>query len=135
MEHTSSSATITVALLGTDALYEGILARVLEREGYSVRHLSVRHLEAHPKIFADEVLEDADILLLAPGLQDGAREAFLGEMRGNPRTASIPVLPISSTLKQALLDELSAGAPWGGFFEELTTQIGDALTRAPAWHG
>ncbi len=33
----------TIAILGTDALVEDILALLLEREGYHVRHL-----EAHP---------------------------------------------------------------------------------------
>ena len=93
----------TVAILGTDALSEDILVRLLGREGYSVRHLSVRHLEAHPEVLADVLPEGADILLLAPGLKDGAREAALGVVRSNLKTASMPVLPISSALKQALL--------------------------------
>ncbi len=123
--------TTTVAILGTDAFSEDILVRLLEREGrYSIRHFPVRHLEAHPKVLVDALLEEPDILLLAPGLKDGAREAVLGALRSNLKTASMPVLPISSALKQALLDELSAYAPWRGLFEELISQIGDALARA-----
>ncbi len=78
----------------------------------------------------DELLEGVDILLLSPGPKDGAREPFLKAMSTNPKTSAIPVLPLSSALKLALLDELSAGASWSGLFEELTSQIGDALKRA-----
>jgi DNA-binding response OmpR family regulator len=119
--------TTVVAILGTEALSEDILARLLEREGYTIRHL-----EAPPTGLADEMLEGVDILLLSPGLKDRAREGFLGAMRSNPKTSAIPVLPLSSALKLALLDELSAGSSWGGLFEELVHEIRAALTRAAA---
>ncbi len=70
-----------------------------------------------------------DILLQAPGLKDGTREAFLTAMRSTQQTAAMPVLPLSSALKLALLDELSASAPWRGLFEKLVSQIGAALAR------
>ncbi len=127
MTHPSSSATTTITILGTEALSEDILARLLEREGYSVRHL-----EAHPTGLIEEPLDGVDVLLLSPGLKDGAREGFLEAMRSTPRTADIPVLPLSSALKLALLDELSAGSSWSGLFEELTSQIGSALQSAAA---
>jgi hypothetical protein len=124
------STTTTVAILGTDALAEDILARLLEREGYSVRHL-----EAHPTVLIDGPLDGVDILLLAPGLDDGVRGTFLEAIRSAPKIAAIPVLPLSSTLKLALLDELSASAPWRSLFEELVGQIGSALKRAAASAG
>ncbi len=126
----SAPTTVVVAILGTDALAEDILARLLEREGYHVRHL-----EAYPTDPMDERLDGVDVLLLCPGLKDGAREAFLEAMRGTQETAAIPVLPLSSALKLALLDELSAGASWSGLFEELVGQIGAALQRAAASAG
>ena len=115
----------TIAVLGTDTLVEDILARLLEREGYDVRHLEPHHTGP-----VEGPLDGVDLLLLVPGLKDGAREAFLEAMRGAPKTATIPVLPLSSGLKMALLDELSASASWSSLFEELVGQIGDALTRA-----
>jgi len=97
--------------------------RLLEREGYHVRHL-----EAPLTGLIEELLEGVDVLLLAPGLKDGVREAFLKAMRSTQeKSAAIPVLPLSSALKLALLDELSAGASWRTLFEELTSQIGAAL--------
>ena len=120
----------TVAILCTDVFSDDILARLLEREGYSVRRLCVRHLEAHPTGPVDALLEGADVLLLAPGLEDDAREAALGAVRSNPKTAAVPVLPVPAALQQALLDELSAGTSWRGLFEDLTSQIEVALARA-----
>ena len=117
----------TIAILGTDALAEDILARLLEREGYHVRHL-----EAHPTGHMDGLLDGVDVVLLAPGVKDGAREAFLEAVSTNPKTSAIPVLPLSSALKLALLDELSAGASWGGLFEELVHDIKAGLARAAA---
>ena len=126
MTHPRSAPT-TVAILGTDALAEDILARLLEREGYHVRHL-----EAYPTDPMDERLEGVDVLLVVPGLKDRAREAFLEAVRSTQESAAIPVLPLSSALKLALLDELSAGTSWRSLFEELVGQIGAALQRAAA---
>jgi hypothetical protein len=115
----------TIAILGTDALAEDMLARLLKREGYHVRHL-----EAHPTGLVEDPLDGVDVLLVAPGLDDGVRETFLEAIRSTPKTAAIPVLPLSSALKLALLDELSAGVSWSGLFEKLVGQIGAALARA-----
>ncbi len=130
MTHPSSSATTTVAIVGTEGLAEDILSRLLEREGYSVRHL-----EASPTGPTNGLLDGVDVVLLSPGLKDGAREAFLEAMRSTQETAAIPVLPLSSALKLALLDELSAGSSWGGLFEELTSQIGAVIASAAASAG
>ena len=127
MTHPRSSATtVVVAILGTDALAEDILARLLEREGYHVRHL-----EAYPTDPMDERLDGVDVLLLVPELKDGAaREAFLEAVRSTQESAAIPVLPLSSALKLALLDELSAGASWRSLFEELVGHIRATLESA-----
>jgi len=124
------SATTTIAILGTDALAENILARLLEREGYDVRHL-----EAHPTGPIEGLLDGLDLLLVAPGLNAEVREAFLKAMGGDPKSAAIPVLPLTSALKLALLDELSAGISWRSLFEELMEQIGAVLQRAAASAG
>ena len=115
----------TVAILGTDTLAEGILARLLEHEGYSTRIL-----EAYPTGVVDELLEGVDVLLLAPSLKADVRGAFLEAMRDNPKTAHIHTLSFSAALKLALVDELSASASWRDLFEELVGEIGSALERA-----
>jgi hypothetical protein len=96
MTHLGSTSTTTVAILGSDTLAEDILARLLQKEGYNTRLLG-----ASPAGVVDELLEGVDVLLLAPGLNPEVRRAFLEAMRGNPDTAAMPVLPLSSALKLA----------------------------------
>jgi hypothetical protein len=120
-------ATTVVAIRGPNTLVEDILERLLEREGYSARHL-----EAYPTGLMDELLDGADVVLLAPGLDAEMRAAFLEAMRSIPKTAAIPVHSLSPALKLALLDELSASASWRSLFEELVIQIGAALVKRAA---
>lgn len=124
MNHQRST---TIAILGSDTLAEGILARLLEREGYATRIL-----EADLTVVVGELLDGVDVLLLAPGLDAGLRRALVEAMRSNPKTAHIQTLSISAALKQALLDELSANASWRSLFEVLVGQLGAALERAAA---
>ena len=125
MTRPGSTSTTLVAILGPDTLAEDILVRLLEREGYAVRSLG-----AYPSGVVDELLDGADLLLLAPGLNSDVRRAFLETMRSTPETTAMPVLPLSPALKQALLDELGASAPWRSLFEELVGQIVAVLKRA-----
>lgn len=69
MPHPKSA---TIAILGADTLVEDILARVLEREGYTTRLLG-----AHLADRIDGLLDGVDTLLLAPGLDAESRRAFL----------------------------------------------------------
>ena len=117
----------TIAILGPDTLAEDILVRLLEREGYAVRSLG-----AYPAGVVEELLDGVDALLLTPGLDAKMSGAFLETMRSTPKTAAIPVLPVSSALKLAMLDELSANAPWRSLFDELVGQIGAVLKRDTA---
>jgi hypothetical protein len=126
-----SSTSTTVAILGTDTLAEGILARLLEREGYSTRLLEA----SYPMRIVDELLDGVDLLLLTPGLSPDVRGAFLKDMSSSPKTAAVPVLSFSDALKLALVDELAVSASWRSLFEELTSQIGAALERAAASTG
>jgi hypothetical protein len=69
--HSSAFLLTTVAILGTDSVVDSALCVLLEGSGY---HTSP--LDAHPTGIADELLEGADLLLLAPRLDEGVREAF-----------------------------------------------------------
>lgn len=127
MTHRSSTTT-TVAILGTDTLAEGILARLLEREGYATRILEA----SYPMRMVDELLDGVDLLLLTPGLSPDVRGAFLEAMSSSPKTAAVPVLSFSDALKLALVDELAVNVSWRSLFDELVGQIGAALERAAA---
>ena len=130
MTHPSSTST-TVAILGTDTLAEGILARLLEREGYATRILEA----SYPMRMVDELLDGVDLLLLTPGLKADVRGAFLEAMSSSPKTAAVPVLSFSDTLKLALVDELAVSVSWQNLFKELTSHMGAALERAAASTG
>jgi hypothetical protein len=120
--------TTVVAILGTDTLAEGILARLLEREGYATTIL-----EASPTgVVVDELFDGVDVLLLSPGLDAGLRCALVEAMKTNPTTAHVQALSFSAALKVALVDELAGSASWQSLFEELTSQIGAALEGAAA---
>ena len=124
----SRSTTTTVAILGADTLVEDSLVRLLREEGYTTRLL-----EAYPTGVVDELLDGADVLLLAPGLDASVRGAFLDAMSRTPRPQPYQsVLALSPAIKQALLDELGVSVPWRSLFKELVGQIEAALGRAAA---
>jgi hypothetical protein len=132
MAHSERAApTVVVAILGTDALAEDILARLLEREGYTTRILEA----SYPMRLVDELLEGVDLLLLTPSLSPDVRGAFLKDMSSSPKTAAVPVLSFSDALKLALVDELAVSASWRDLFEELTSHMGASLERAAASTG
>ena len=126
-----SSTSTTVAILGTDTLAEGILARLLEREGYSTRLLEA----SYPMRIVDELLDGVDLLLLTPGLSPDVRGAFLKDMSSSPKTAALPVLSFPAALNLALVDELAVSVSWRSLFEELGGQIKATLEKAAAGTG
>jgi hypothetical protein len=82
----------------------------------------------------DDLLADADLLLLTPGLHDGVSEAVLGAMKNTSHTAATmpPVLSLSHTFEEALLDELAVSEPWRHQLGQLVRQIEEALGRPAA---
>jgi hypothetical protein len=120
---------ITVAILGANTLVEDILARLLEEEGYDTRSLEAPSYPTRP---IDELLDGVDVLLLAPSLDAEVRDAFLGAARSTPKTAVLPVVTLSTALKQALLDELSGRLCWRSLLQELVKEVEDVLVKAAA---
>ena len=118
-QHQHLPTPTVVAILGPDTMVEAILARLLHKEGYATRHLEA----SYPTGRMDELLDGVDVVILAPGQKESVGEAFLEAMRSTPKTAAIPVLPVSSALKLAMLDELAASASWRSLFEELVCEI------------
>jgi len=61
----------------------------------------------------DELLEGADLLLLAPRLDEGTREAFVGAMgRSDPRTAGMTVIALRTGLEGAAPQGGGLSVPW-----------------------
>jgi hypothetical protein len=104
-----SEPTTTIAILGADTVVGSALCALLGEHGYRINPL-----EAHPTGVVDELLEGADLLLLAPRLDKGVRESFLVAMgKGAPQTADVPVILLSTTLEEGMPEkEGMLRVPW-----------------------
>jgi hypothetical protein len=90
--------TTTIAILGADTVVGSALCALLEDSGYRTTPLG-----SYPTGVVDELLDGADLLLLAPRLGEDAREAFLGAMgKTIPQSADVPAIALSTTLEEGL---------------------------------
>jgi hypothetical protein len=98
---------------------------LLQGVGYDTRLI-----EDPPERPAEQLLEGARLLLLAPTLSTETRETPLAEMGSTLDAAKIPVLTLSTTLKEAPGDG-PVFVPWPCRLEDLTKKIEAALLRVP----
>jgi hypothetical protein len=114
----------TVAILGADTVVGGALCALLGGHGYRISPL-----DSHPTGVVDELLEGADLLLLAPRLEEGASDAFLGAMgKSAPQTADVPVIELSTALEEALPEKEGVlRVPWPCETRALVDRIEAAL--------
>jgi hypothetical protein len=88
----------TIAILGADTVVGRALCALLEGSGYQTRPL-----DAYPTGVVDELLDGADLVLLAPRVDEGVREAFLGAMgKSTPQKADIPVIVLTTAAEENL---------------------------------
>ena len=86
----------TIAILGADTVVGSALRALLEGSGYRTAAI-----DAQPTGVVDDLLEGADLLLLAPRLDQGVRDAFLGAMgKRVPRNADMPVIALCTGLEE-----------------------------------
>ena len=99
----------TIAILGADTVVGSALCALLGDHGYRINPL-----DAHPTGVVDELLEGADLLLLAPRLDGETREAFLGVMgKTVPQRADMPVILLSTALEEDLPEKEGVlRVPW-----------------------
>ena len=98
---------------------------LLQGVGYDTRLI-----EDPPEGDPEEFLKGVRLLLLAPTLSAESREALLAEMGGTLDAAGIPVLTLSTGLKEALGDS-GAFIPWPCRLEDLTKKIEATLLPLP----
>ena len=93
------------------------LEALLQGVGYDTRLI-----EDPPERPPEQLLEGVRVLLLAPTLSAESRETLLAEIGSTLDAANIPVLTLSTSLKEAL-----AGGPtfipWPCRLEDLTKRI------------
>jgi hypothetical protein len=102
---------------------------LLEGSGYQTTLL-----DSYPTGVVDELLEGADLLLIAPRVDKGVREAFLGAMgKSTPQKADMPVISLHTALEEDLSEkEEVIRVPWPCETKILVDHIEAALLDAPA---
>jgi hypothetical protein len=116
----------TVAILGGDQVVGRALEALLQGLGYDT--LLIEESGAGEP---EELLRDTQLLLAAPTADTDSRERFLAEMRRTPGTAAIPVLTLSTAIRDDLADQPGL-VPWPCRMEDLRTEIEAALLSATA---
>ena len=110
----------TVAILSGNPLVGRALEILLRGAGYDVRFLG------EPSTFeVEDLLEGVDVLILDRCLSDGRREKFLEAMTSTLKTATIPVLSLSSGPTGTLAEDRLV--PWPCKIEDLAREIEAAL--------
>jgi hypothetical protein len=115
----------TVAILGGNSVAGRALEALLQGVGYDTR-LFEDPLERS----LEQLLEGVRLLLLAPTLSVESRETLLAQMGSTLDAANIPVLTLSTTLKEAPGDG-PVFIPWPCRLEDLTEKIEAALLPVP----
>jgi len=119
------TARTTIAILGGNSVAGRALEALLQGVGYDTRLI-----EDPPERSPEQLLEGVRLLLLAPTLSAESRETLLAEMGSTLDAANIPVLTLSTSLKEALAGG-PAFIPWPCRLEDLTKKIEAALLRVP----
>ena len=126
MRHHQST---TIAILGANTVIGSALCALLESSGYKTRPL-----DTYPTGVVDELLERADLLLIAPRMDKGVREAFVGAMgKSTPQKADMPVIALTTAVEDGSQDEEGViSVPWPCETKILVERIEAALLDAPA---
>ena len=93
------TAPTTIAILGGNSVAGRALEALLQGVGYDTRLI-----EDPPERSPEQLLEGVRLLLLAPTLSAESRETLLAEMGSTLDAANIPVLTLSTSLKEALVE-------------------------------
>jgi hypothetical protein len=115
----------TIAILGGNSVAGRALEALLQGVGYDTRLI-----EDPPERPPEQFLEGVRLLLLGPTLSSESRETLLAEMDSTLDAANIPVLTLSTSLKE----DPGYGPvfiPWPCRLEDLTKKIEAALLRVP----
>ncbi len=117
----------TIAILGADTVVGRALCALLEGSGYRTTPL-----DSYPTGVVDELLDGADLLLLAPRLDESVREAFIGAMgKSAPQKGRIPVIALTTTVEEGPQKEGVIKVPWPCETKILVERIETALLDAP----
>jgi hypothetical protein len=118
----------TIAILGGNSVAGRALEALLQGVGYDTRLI-----EDPPERSPEQLLEGVKLLLLAPTLSTESRQTLLAEIGGTLEAKDIPILTLSTGLKEALGDG-RASIPWPCRLEDLTKKIEATLSISALQH-
>jgi hypothetical protein len=118
---------VVVGVLGGDPLICRILGLLLAGAGYEARALDGTAVSEDPSA----ALAGVDLVLLVPGLDDERKGELVGAIGGDPATAAVPVLGLSSVLKADPDEQTESWLPWPWTVEALVGAI-QRVTLVPA---
>jgi len=119
----AKTTAVAVGVLGEDPLTCRILGLLLAGAGYGARTLEGTAVSENP----GAALAGVDLVLLAPGLDDERRGELVGAIEGDPATAAVPVLGLSSILKADPDGRTDSVLPWPWTVEALVGAIERAV--------
>ncbi len=119
----AETTTVAVGVLGEDPLTARILGLLLAGAGYEARALDANAVLDAPSA----LLAGVDLVLLVPGLDDERKGELVGAIEGDPATAAVPVLGLSSVLRADPEERADPGLPWPWTVEALVGAIERAV--------
>ena len=117
------ATTRVVGIVGDDPLISRILGLLLEGAGYEARTLDEAAVLEDPSV----ALAGVDLVLFLPLLDNERKGELLGVVKGDPATADLPVLSLSTDLKAELDDRSDSVLPWPWSTEALVLAIEQAV--------
>jgi hypothetical protein len=118
------SAMTIVAILGGNAVADRALEALLRGAGY-VTHLIEEPITGK----AEELIRDAQLLLVAPSVGHGSRQNLLGGVGGAPGKPPVPVLTLAMIPETRSSDQTGLIA-WPCRLEDLEREIDAVLSGA-----
>jgi CheY-like chemotaxis protein len=121
------TTTTLVGIIGDDPLTSRILGLLLEGAGYEAHTLEEAAVLEDPSA----ALAGVDLVLFMPLLGAERKGELLGVMKGEPATAAVPILHLSTELKAELDERADSVLPWPWSTEALVQAIERAV-HAPS---
>jgi len=120
------ATTTVVGIIGDDPLICRILGLLLEGAGYEARPLDEAAVFEDPSV----ALAGVDLVLFLPLLGDERKGELLGVVKGDPATAEVPVLSLSTDPKAQLDERSDFVLPWPWSTQALVRAI-EQTVHAP----
>jgi len=115
-----------VGIIGDDPLVSRILGLLLEGAGYEARRVDRSAALEDPSV----ALAGVDLVLFLPLLGDERKGELLGVVKGDPATAEVPALSLSTDPKAQLDERSDFVLPWPWSTQALVRAI-EQTVHAP----